>query len=221
MFKNWFAQGIATNIVSAAIIGAGGIMVTLLAKNASAWAIPVLCGLGASALTSVILAALRALGPRSRRTIKPSNAKEAIRECLDKASIAVQNSPLDGWIFNYIATLNDRRIAIGQMKADPGYLHFSSSITFTEEDNRVIEASQAGGAGTTKALRIGLSAAKIGYSGIEFPFKQVTINKRMFMGERFGEYEFTQVLFEVEAAFVLAMEIATIPRDQSVKQIAE
>ncbi len=94
-------------------------------------------------------------------------------------------------------------------------MHFATNLNFTDEDNKVIGSSQAASAGTLKAMPIGLSSAKIAYSGMEFPFKKLLLTKNVFMGERFGEYEFMQVLYEVEAAFILARELATIPHDQS------
>jgi hypothetical protein len=208
MFRNWFAQGVVTNLVSAAIIAAGGIAVTVLARNASSWAIPTLCGLGASAMVSIILLTLRTLFSQRKRTITPKNARTVVRDCLDKALISVQNSPIDGWMFNYIATISERKIAVGQQSADPAYLYFATNITFTEEDNRALASGPAGVDGVVRAMRIGLAASKIGYAGIEAPLKQITIRKRVYMGETFGEHELMQALYEVESAFVLAFELA-------------
>ena len=221
MFKNWFSQGLITNIVSWALIAAGGVVVTLVARNLSTWTVPVMYGLGASPLLAIVTAAVRIRGPRPRRIITPSNAKDSIRECLDRAQIGVRNSPLDGWIFNYVVVLNGRRISVGQQKGNPENLYFSTSITFTDEDNRLIDNSPGGGAGVTKSLRIGLSAIKINYSGVGFPFKQVSLFKHVFMGERFGEYEFMQVLLDIECAFVLATEITTVPLDRQIKPASQ
>ena len=206
--KNWFTQGLVTNLVAAVIIAAPGIAVAVLAKNASPWAMPILSVLGASALIAVSLVAIRNLPVRRHaRIIRPTNARTAIRECLDRAGFPVQNSPVDGFTFNYIVSLSGRKIVVGQSKSDPAYLGFLTQLTFTDEDNQRIEAGRAGSAAIVKALRMGLAGFKIGYSGADFPFKTVVINKRIFMGADFGESQFIQVLFEMESAFVLMLEI--------------
>jgi hypothetical protein len=212
MLKSWFTQGVLTNVVSALIIGGGGVIVTLLAQRASAWAIPAMYGLATSTLLSIITACVRlGLFKSPRRTITPSNAKSAVREWLDNANVPVQNSPVDGWPFNYIATIDGRKIAIGQEGQRRAYLVISTSLTFTEEDNRAFESAPEGIGPVIKALKIALAISKTVYAGIEIPLRRIIISKRPFIGDGFLEHELHEAILEVECAFNIAAEIAAIP----------
>ena len=139
----------------------------------------------------------------------------------DKAGVAVQNAPLDAWVFNYIVTVDGKTIAVGQEAKDRAYLHFATNVTFTDEDNRVMEKSQGGIAGVVKTLRIVLASQRISYSGIEEPLRSVSIKKQIFMGGHFSEYELMQAVLEVESAIILTQEISTIPHHQQAKQISQ
>ena len=212
MFKNWFAQGIITNIAWTLGIALGGVVVAVLARYASPWATPTLYGLGASATLAVIVGAARFgfLKPK-RTTVRPGNASSVVRDWLDKANIAVQNTPLDGWVFNYTATIDGRKIFIGQEGKNRAYLTVSTNLTFTDDDNRSFAATQGGIDGIVRALRIALSAAKVLYSGIDNPLKQIIITKRVFISDGLLEHELDAVILEVEAAFNVMAAIVWLP----------
>jgi hypothetical protein len=154
MFKNWFSQGLATNMVSWVIIAVTGLVVAYIAKVVPLWVAPILYGLTASALAAIIIIGIRFTFRPSRRIISPNNARVSVRECLDQAQLTIQNAPLDGWIFNYNITVDGRNMAVGQQRREPNYLTFSTAITFTPGDNVAIESRQGGVAAVVKALRI-------------------------------------------------------------------
>ena len=214
MFRNWFAQGIVTNVVSWAMIAVVGIVVAYLTRIASPWGIPILCGLGASALATTIMVGSRSFR-RTRRIMTPKTAQLYVRECLDQARAGVRQAPIDGWIFNYRVEIDGRIIEIGQKRDQPNYLFVSGGVVFTPENNTALESRPGGVAAIVKNLRCTLSAIKIGYSGIVRPLERVSVLKHVFMGETFGDYELMQVILEVEAAVTLVLEIAEIPAPET------
>ena len=151
----------------------------------------------------------------------PANARYVIRDWLDKAGTTVQNSPIASFVFNYIVTINGRKISIGQEIEKQSYLTLSASLVFTDEDNRTLESAQGGREAVTKGMKIALAAVKMSYTGIGVPLQKVVVAKSAFIGDGLLEHEVMAAMFDVEAAFNLVLEIATVPRSEPPKQSSQ
>ena len=57
----------------------------------------------------------------------------------------VQSVPIAGFLFNYVATVDGIRISAGQSLDSRSYLNVSTSILYTEDDNKALETNPNGG----------------------------------------------------------------------------
>jgi hypothetical protein len=88
---------------------------------------------------------------------------------------------------NYIITLaNNRTIVVRQLKEYPYFLHLSLSMTYDDSDNRSFSALPGGIHQLVREIRMQLSLAKTAFSGVEAPFKEITLSKTVPITQSFG-----------------------------------
>jgi hypothetical protein len=107
MRNNWFVQGLITNGAWALLVLGTGVVVTLLARHASVWAVPALYGLAASTLVLISIVALKVVRslPAKRPVIDLDNVEKEIRIWLDKFRTAVRNDPIPEAYFRFMVTM--------------------------------------------------------------------------------------------------------------------
>jgi hypothetical protein len=133
MRDNWFVRGIITNIVSAILVAGAGVVITVLARNASLWTTPVLYGLSASALLSISILAFRAMVriPRARTLPTIENIESLVRLWLDNFRLGVRNDPNPETFFRLIVTMDSgTKLVVGRPIGElSGYLIVRGEIT--------------------------------------------------------------------------------------------
>lgn len=215
--RNWFVQGLITNIVATILVAGAGVVIAVIAKTATGWLAPVLYGLAGSALLSVIILALMGIArlPRARRTTNTENVESLVRLWLDNFRFGVRNDPVQEALFRLIVTTDGgTRIIVGRPRGDlSGYVIIRSEIVFGAEDQRIIAALPTEQVNRTmEEIRLELARAKVGYSGLAQPLGTVALFKRIPIGDALTEDSLIARIEEIEAAFLSMAAIARINR---------
>ncbi|MBK9168122.1 MAG: DUF2299 family protein [Bryobacterales bacterium] len=132
-----------------------------------------------------------------------------MRDWLDKAGVEIRNAPEPELQFNYIVSLNSRKVRVYQERRDPQYICLQTIFMFTDHDNKIISCHQKGVSSLIRDLRIHLAMLGMHFSGISFPLEKVFISKKVLITDQFNEYEFSSALDRVEAAWVIFTEVVT------------
>jgi hypothetical protein len=204
MRNNWFIRGLITNWVSALVIGAGGIIVAFLARNASLWATPALYGLGGSALLAVSIYAGKAIArlPAKRHLIDPNNVEKEVRSWLDNFRVGVRNAPIPEAYFRFIATMDSgTKIIVGRLRTElSGYILLRAEVIPSPEERRMI--AQLSGEEVMNILseiKLELARARVGYSGLVIPVGTIALFKRIPLTAALTEDLLINRLEEMEA----------------------
>jgi hypothetical protein len=207
MFRRWIEgilQGALATVLLALLPLAA---VTYLARIRSEWTAPILLGLSAGALVSVIFAAINATRRLPPQRVVPDleNVEVLVRLWLNNFRIGVKNDPIPETYFRVSATMDGgARMIVGRPRGEfNGYILIRSDITATPDEVRVMEAL-----GEEKVnqilleIKLELARAKVGYGNLVFPVTNFYILKRMPINEHLSEDVLIAKMEEVEAALL-------------------
>lgn len=203
MRNNWLVQGLISNWVSSLIVVGGGAVIVYLTKQGSQWVVPILYGLSGTALILFCIV----LTFKFLFVANPRNIETRLRTWLDHAQTSTKTVEIPDCIFNYHVVLNGKIFIIAQFKSHPEYIHFHTDLSFTEEDNKMIEKLPGGLFGAIRAIRLFLALKEISHSGIEAPLKKIVLSKRLLITSDLNEDSFINALYTVEAALNVVLAI--------------
>jgi len=211
MVRKWIEsilQGILASIIFAIIPGG---FVVYLAHVKSEWAIPILMGLGATAMCSVSLIGIsgfRRLPPKKEVTTVETVERQ-IRAWLNNFRYAVQNDPNPFAFFWLIITTSAGvRMSVGRLKEDMfrDYIVVRTDITATPEEAAFLAGLSSQELGRILLeLKIELARARVGSSPIQLPsVGTFSIFKRVPINDSLTEHVLVGMIDDLEAAFSAA-----------------
>ncbi len=206
----WLFQGLLTNFIWFALSLILALSLSYLEILQKGYTKPILIGVGSFLLFIAIGSILRWMVISSNfrhQKVTAKEAKSAIRNWIDQAGLEMKNAPLDHFVFRYFLKQNGKQIIVSQLKDKPQYLYFQALCTADDNDNNRISNQEGGPDSVIRLLRILLAVMKIGYTGIGYPLKEMSVFKTFLITNEFNEYQFFEAVKEVEAALVLVLEI--------------
>jgi hypothetical protein len=217
MVKNWFFQGLVTNLAWAIVAAIGATMLAVLRAHGSTWASPALYWLVVFVLIMILGLVLRAFKYFSAyggAWITPTNAQTAIRDIFDKEGLGVKRMELDSAnIFGFAVTLAaGTKLLVHQTVASPQYLQIKTFLTFDDRQQGIISNLPNNGAQSLlREMRMRLAASKIGYSGVTLPLRTIGLTKTVPIIGGLTEFSLFQAMNEVELALGLLSDTVSIP----------
>ena len=190
MSKNWFVQGLITNMISWLITVVGGVITAILIRRGSAWGTPLLGGLAAFAFIGLGLMALKQLGRLSEQRTNLRNVESHVRLWLDKFRVAVKNDPNEETYFRFIVTTpNNTKIIVGRPRNEfSSYLVLRAELTASEDEKKRINALPNDKAEELiLAIRLEMARLGVGYSGLGLPYSTLALTKAIPIGDNLTE----------------------------------
>ncbi|HEY6768008.1 MAG TPA: DUF2299 family protein [Candidatus Sulfotelmatobacter sp.] len=231
MFRRW-AEGTLQSVVGALIIALiPGAAVTYLSHIQSAWATPVLLGLAAAALATIIILSLDAIRRLPPRRVIPSttNIESCVRDWLNNFQYSVKKSPQDNTYFRYLVTVDSgTKMLVGRTKGDfQDYVQIRADVVPGPSDlEQIASLGLSERAALIGNIRLELARRKIGYRNLGLPANDTYIFKHIPIRESLTEHEFIAALDEVEGAahsiglvFVIQLMKTGKLSDESIKRL--
>jgi hypothetical protein len=207
MLRRWIEgilQGMLATILLALVPAA---IVTYLAKLQSIWAAPVLLGLCAWALTSIIIVAMNALRhlPPVRVLTNTDNVESNVRGWLHNFRYAIQNAPDPTAYFRFVVKTDAGvSLTIGRPKGEfKDYIIIRHDLIRTSDDDRILGSlSDEERLRLVVEIRLELARARVGYNGLSLPLPEAgfSVFKRVPVNDTLTEDKFVSYIEDVEAA---------------------
>ena len=205
MLRRWIEailQGLLVVVLVALLPGAA---VTYLAHINSVWEWPVLQGLAAAALVSIVAVAIKAMMrlPPKRVIVDTNNVEPNVREWLNTFRVGVRNEPTPEAFFRVAATMDSRAVmSICRPRGEfSDYLIVRSDITPTEDEMRLLNAmTPREVARIVLTLRLELARFKVGHSALVVPLEPFNVFKRIPINDSLTDHTLMMAIEEVECA---------------------
>jgi len=219
-WKTWAAsigQSFLFTILLALVPGA---FVAYLSHIQSVWTIPVLMGLGAALMVSLIFGVVKAISHLPPKRIMPNaqNIERCVRSWLDNYKVAVRLDPAPDAHFRLRVTLDSNsHLTIIRSKTDyPEYVQIISFMGIRGDDKKLLEQfSEDERTQFFLDVKLELARAKSGYSGLVDPPENFQLFRRVPIHHNLTEFAFMVTVFEVEAAMILVGLVFLKARHQS------
>lgn len=203
MFRRWIEgtlQGVLATVLVALVPGA---VVTYLAKIGSTWTEPILLGLGAAALVSIVAVSVNAIRrlPARRIIVDLENVESSVRLWLSNFRVSVKNDPVAEAHFRLAATMDSGTVmtVVRPRGEFSHYIIIRSDITPTPDELKAIDGFPEDEAERMFVeIKLQLSHFRVGFSALgKNPFH---VFKRLPIDDALTEHTLMAALDEVEAA---------------------
>lgn len=219
-WKSW-AVSIGQSFLFTILLGlVPGAFVAYLAHIQSVWTNPLLMGLGAALMVSLIFGVVKAIShlPPKRTMPDTQNIERCVRSWLDNYKVAVKNDPAPDAHFRLRVTLDSNsHVTIMRSKTEyPEYVQIISFMGMRGDDNKLLEQfSEDERTQIFLDIKLELARAKSGYSGLVDPPENFRLFRRVPIHHNLTEFAFMTTVFEVEAAMILVGLVFLRARHQS------
>jgi hypothetical protein len=206
-------QGVLSNIIWWAILGAGVIAVAWLRHKRPQIAPVIAYGLGTAVSIAVLFYAVtgRSLLSVPQSHITSKNIESKVVEWTRAAGLQVSKQNDPNWDFQYVITKNGHPIGIGVSADREGYLQLQCPLTIAPEHLSILSKLSPEQANeVAQEVILDLSLAKIGFMIQGQPMRQILLQKAVPINDNLTKDTFLSDLDDIDSDFLVARAAAIL-----------